>query len=293
MAAVDLGYGWGGEQLDLDAYLARIGWADGGAPEPTEAALRRLHAAHVTTIPFENLEIPLGRPILLDLDSIQSKLVRRPRGGYCYEHVQLFAAVLERLGFGVTGLAARVRMGVDRQRPRTHALLRVETAETAATGRVWLCDVGFGGSPLAPIELVEGATTSEGGWSFRLDRARRPDGTEEWALRSLRADGPLDLHGFSLDPQYPVDYVVSNHYISTHPRSPFVNRATVQRAARGIHRGLDGTTFTTTHPDGSKDVRQVPAGEVPETLARELGVELDAADAATLVAWLTARQAEG
>jgi N-hydroxyarylamine O-acetyltransferase len=96
-------------ELDLDAYLERIGYE--GRDEPTLEVLDALHLAHTTTIPFENLDILLGRPIRLDLPSLQDKLVRDRRGGYCFEHNTLFAAALEAVGFGVTRLGARVRIG--------------------------------------------------------------------------------------------------------------------------------------------------------------------------------------
>src|SRR6516164_7620350 len=96
------------QNLDLPAYLDRVEYT--GPCAPTTAVLQALHLAHVTHIPFENLDIQLGRPIRLDLESLQAKLVRARRGGYCFEHNTLFAAVLERLGFGVTRLAARVRL---------------------------------------------------------------------------------------------------------------------------------------------------------------------------------------
>src|SRR5215469_1149692 len=94
--------------LDLGAYQARIGYS--GACVPTPEVLAELHLAHATHIPFENLDIQLGRPIHLDLESLQSKLVRDGRGGYCFEQNTLFAAALETLGFPVTRLAARVRL---------------------------------------------------------------------------------------------------------------------------------------------------------------------------------------
>lgn len=96
------------EGLDLEAYRARIGHT--GGLEPTIETLTALHRAHVLSIPFENLDILLGRPIRVDLASVQAKLVGDRRGGYCFEHNLLFAANLEHLGFEVTGLAAR---GVD------------------------------------------------------------------------------------------------------------------------------------------------------------------------------------
>ncbi|HEX5121746.1 MAG TPA: arylamine N-acetyltransferase, partial [Rhodanobacteraceae bacterium] len=95
-----------GAQLDLDAYLARIGWT--GGREPTFATLAGILRAHVRTIPFENLDVLLGRAIDLDLRALQRKLVHARRGGYCFEHATLFAAVLEALGFAPLRHSARV-----------------------------------------------------------------------------------------------------------------------------------------------------------------------------------------
>ncbi|MBN6055703.1 arylamine N-acetyltransferase, partial [Nonomuraea sp. RK-328] len=108
---------WDIEKLDLDAYLTRIGR---GAPRtPSAETLRSLHRAHVTSIPFENLDVVLGRGARIDLESLQHKLVGRRRGGYCHEHNLLFAAALERLGFRVTRHLARIRLG-RLHLPRTH-----------------------------------------------------------------------------------------------------------------------------------------------------------------------------
>jgi len=274
---------WSGELLDLEAYLARIGYA--GVLAPTAETLRALHRAHVSAVPFENLEIILGRPIPLDLDSLQDKLVRRPRGGYCYEHTSLFAAALERLGFGVTGLASRVTMGSDKLLPETHAILRVETLETPETGRVWIADVGFG-STAGPIELAAGAESSCDGWHYRLVRRTAPWGSELWMLQEHRPDGWLDLHGFTLQPRYPIDYVVGNHYVSSHHRSPFVTRPFAQRLRGDSLHVLDGTTWTLRRADGSLEERSVEPADVPKTLGAEFGIVLDADDAARLVAGL-------
>jgi arylamine N-acetyltransferase len=110
---------------------------------------------HVQAIPFENLDILLGRPILIDLDSVQAKLVAERRGGYCFEQNTLFAAVLRELGFAVTTLAGRVRLGAPEAvpTPRTHMVLRVEFPDD---GGPWLADVGFGFSPTGPLRLVAG-----------------------------------------------------------------------------------------------------------------------------------------
>src|SRR4030095_2224883 len=109
-------------ELDLPAYLRRIGYA--GELSPSRAVLDALHRAHVTSIPFENLDILLGVPIRLDLPSLQAKLVSGRRGGYCFEQNALFASALEQVGFKVTRLAARVRYPADRVLPRSPMGLR-------------------------------------------------------------------------------------------------------------------------------------------------------------------------
>src|SRR5262245_60341041 len=86
--------------FDLDAYLSRIGWT--GSLEPTLKTLTGLTRAHITRIPFENVDVLLGRGIRIDLDSIARKMVVDGRGGYCFEHGTLFHAAVERIGFQAT-----------------------------------------------------------------------------------------------------------------------------------------------------------------------------------------------
>src|SRR5690242_15210010 len=104
--------------VDLEAYFDRIAYA--GDREPVIQTLMDLHLAHATQVPFENLDVMLKRPIRLDLESLQAKIVHQRRGGYCFEQNLLFAAVLRQLGFSVDLLQARVRFGTERVIPRTH-----------------------------------------------------------------------------------------------------------------------------------------------------------------------------
>ena len=137
--------------LDLGAYLQRIGWS--GEVPVTLETLSRLIRAHMSSIAFENLDVLLGRPVRLDLDAIQDKLVRRRRGGYCFEHAILFAAAIERLGFNPVRHSARVVLFFPRtETPRTHMFLTVSLPQ----GR-FVVDPGFGG-PAAQfaIPLVDG-----------------------------------------------------------------------------------------------------------------------------------------
>ena len=270
---------WGGEQLDLDAYRRRIGLEHPRAS--TLSALRTLQHAHITSIPFENGETILGRPTPLDIPSLQDKMVRQRRGGYCYEHTTLFAAALERLGFGVTGLLSRITMGAQHLLPPTHAAVQVTTEDD---DRVWISDIGRGGGPLEPIELADGATLGET-WDFRLRRIEL-DGAEHWVLDAPRPDGWLDLHQFTLQPTYPVDYVVSNHYIATHPNSPFTRRLLAQNLGDEVWHFLDATTLTSTYRDGAKHTRELEPAEVPKLLETTFDIALSREDAATLISKL-------
>lgn len=205
---------------DLDAYLRRVGRE---RPRVASAGtLAALHEAHTASIPFENLDILLGRPISLELPALEAKLVAGRRGGYCFEQNTLFRAMLEGFGFAVTSLAARVRGG-GVVRPRTHMLLRVELAEGP-----WLADVGFGGDgPVVPLPFAAGPETWVEGIGFRLQREG-----ESWVLARNAGGQWTDLYAFTLEPQHPVDFEMANHFTSTWPRSPFVQSLTAQRARR-------------------------------------------------------------
>jgi N-hydroxyarylamine O-acetyltransferase len=219
--------------VDLAAYFERIGYA--GASGPSRATLDALHLAHATHVPFENLDILLGRPIRLDLESLQAKLVRDRRGGYCFEQNRLFAAALEALGFAVTTLAARVRFGASSVRPRTHMLLQVDV-----DGSRLLADVGFGVfGLLMPVPLDDRGESRQFAWTYRVAREA---GLYVLQLRSGSAW--TDLYAFTLEPQYPADYEMANHYTSTHPTSHFVQAPIAQRSAPEVRRTLRDRTYT-------------------------------------------------
>lgn len=206
--------------LDLAAYFARIGYA--GGREATLETLQALHFAHPTHIPFENLDIQLGLPVKLDLDSLQDKLIVRKRGGYCFEQNAVFAAALDALGFQVTRLAGRVSTGSTRINPRTHMLLRVDL-----DGGPWLADVGFGAETLlAPVPLEGDEVSEQFGWRYRVIKE-----DAVYLLQLLQGEAWRELYRFTLDEQYPIDYEMANHYTSTHPNSGFV---------RSVSAGLPG-----------------------------------------------------
>ncbi|MEV6395831.1 arylamine N-acetyltransferase [Streptomyces sp. NPDC051907] len=264
---------WNSEDLDLDAYLARIGYE--GEPAPDLETLRALQRAHVAAIPFENLEVALGHQVPLDLKSLQAKLVGRRRGGYCYEQNSLFAAVLERIGFTVAGRGARVRANGAALRPVTHAVLAVTVED-----RLWLADTGFGAQGITePMPLQDGAQVEQGGWSYGI----RVESEGIHVLTTLGAEGWSDLYAFSPQTLYPADFMVMNHYSSSHPQSRFVGQVVAQRPGREVRTALVRDGLTLSRPDGTVERRSVPVDELIAVLAGTFDIELDAAEAAALV----------
>jgi N-hydroxyarylamine O-acetyltransferase len=243
---------------DLDAYLRRIGYA--GGLEPGPGTLANLHLAHSTRIPFENLDVLLGRPIRLDAQSLQAKLVTGGRGGYCFEHNLLFAAVLRTLGFAVTPLAARVRYRTEVILPRTHMLLLVRAA-----GVDWLVDVGFGGEGLLlPVALRANEPCRQFAWTYRLVE----QGTG-WLLQALSDGDWIDMYAFTLEPQEMADYEMANHYVSTHPDSRFVQTLTAQLPGTRVRYVLRNRALTEDHGSSEAATRTI-AGD--EELLAVLGV---------------------
>jgi N-hydroxyarylamine O-acetyltransferase len=254
--------------FDLDQYLERIGYR--GPREPTLPVLHALTAAHSETIPFENLDVLLGRPIRLELNAVHDKLVLQRRGGYCFEQNGLFLHVLTQLGFTVAPLSARVRLQRPRDvtPPRTHLFLRVELE-----GDSWLTDVGIGAMSLtSAIRLALDVTqetpheprriVEEGGGFFH---------------QAHFAGVWNDVYEFTLEQMPPIDRELGNWYTSTHPNSHFRKAAMVARAAPdGVRITLLDRELSVRQRDGRADKRVLRDDELAPALAQHFGLQLDA-----------------
>lgn len=251
-----------GSPIDVDAYLARIGCA---APaRPDLAALKILHRAHVAAIPFENLDIQMGLPIDLDADALQASLVRRRRGGYCFQQNGLFRHVLTALGFSPRGCEGRVRLDAGTTiRPRTHMVLLVPFE-----GRLFLADVGFGANGLVePVELGAAPVAQEG-WMYRT----RPEGRRH-VLQRAGTEAWEDLYVFGEDDVPDIDYVTGNWYTSTHPESGFVRSLTVQRTVEGRRHIVRNLTYSVSE-NGQWRSRELARGELVPLLRQTFGLDL-------------------
>ena len=250
--------------VDLDAYFARVQW--GGRTDCSYETLAGLVAAHVARIPFENLDVLLKRPIRLDLASLEDKLVRRLRGGYCFEHVMLFAAVIERLGFAPIRHTARVVRVVPRtEAPRTHMLFTVPLPEG-----VFVVDPGFGsGAPRIPVPLREGVQVQVGDETHWLTRE---DG--HWVLHARFGDAAFDCWASTLEHDNLVDFELGNHYTSTHPASTFVNRLMLRAYTPSGRVSVMNRDVTESCNGRTSTWRLDSRAELRALVARVMGVDL-------------------
>ena len=249
--------------LDLPAYLDRIGWR--GSLEPSLETLEALHLAHTSSIPFENLDIQLGRRIRLDLDSLQAKLVRGHRGGYCFEQNSLFAAVLRAVGFQLTLREARVRRGSTACLPRTHLTLAVRIQ-----GASWLADVGFGGDGIPGPVPLDGREQPRFGNRHRIVA----EGPRQ-VLQAHTAEGWTDVYAIEPSELFPCDLEMANHYTSTHPDSRFVQTLTVQHYTATERCFLRNLAFSVVRGSGT-EVRDLDPEELLPLLRDHFGLEFPA-----------------
>jgi N-hydroxyarylamine O-acetyltransferase len=260
---------WSVGKLDLAAYLRRIDYQ--GPSEPSEATLAALYRAHLAAVRFENFDVFLKGKVSVDLESIQEKIVFQGRGGYCYEQAQLFGAVLERLGFGVERLLARVGPDGGPARPRTHLTLRVQAEQN-----VWLADPGFGSSPPAPLSLRRyrsGGPQEVDGWIYDITPDEE-NGQEVWKLREHQAGTWVTLHRWDYSKVQPVDVVLSNHYTSTYPDSWFTwQPVLVKRDPDAIHSIL-GRTYTVTKAGYEKTRAELTDKEFAAALTGDFALRL-------------------
>lgn len=250
------------------AYLRRLGVA---RPEaPTLGALASLHRAHLLTVPFENLDIGLGRPISLDHAALMAKIVDARRGGYCYELNGLFALLLRRLGYAVDLVSARVATADgDLTAEYDHLALVVTSPDLA--GRV-LADVGFGDGFVEPLPLADGFERRERGLAVGV--ARRG---ELWVSRERR-DGEdwRDRFVFSTTPHSLDDFAERNIWQQTSPDSHFTRSRLVSQLTPTGRVTVSGNRLITTTQGRRDEVELADDEAVRDALADHFGIVLPA-----------------
>ncbi|MCP1446511.1 N-hydroxyarylamine O-acetyltransferase [Pseudomonas sp. GGS8] len=233
---------------NLALYLQRLGFD--AAPAPTLDTLRQLQLRHTGAFAFENLNTLLGQPVLIDLPSIEQKVLHDGRGGYCYELNNLFLTLLQTLGFDARGITGRVVMDQPEGAwaARTHRLSLV-----TLDGVRYITDVGFGGMvPTAPLILDTDAEQLTPHEPYRIEQ--HADG---YTLRANVGGEWRAMYIFDLQRQEDIDYTLGNWYVSTHPDSSFVKQLMVARTGEGWRRTLNNGSFAIHHMGGESERRQV------------------------------------
>lgn len=258
--------------VDLDAYLARIGYE--GPREPTLAVLRSICQKHPDAIPFENLDVLLGRGISIVPAEVDAKLIGAGRGGYCYEQNSLLKRVLAALGFEVEGLMARVLWMAPEgapPRPRSHQVLGV-----TLDGETWLADAGFGGCVLtAPLRLFADGEQQSPNGAFRIVDASH-DGVVERQVQADLSGRWAPLYQVAKGAWAAVDYEQANFFTYTHPSSHFTWSMTVGRTTPTDRFALKNNRLTHRDATGALiEQRDLSVDELEATLRDVIGLPVE------------------
>jgi N-hydroxyarylamine O-acetyltransferase len=250
--------------MDVDAYLERIDYR--GPLAPTAETLRRLHVAHLLAVPFENLSIHAGEPVVLEDDSLFDKVVARRRGGFCYELNGLFAALLRSLGFRVEMLSAGVARPTGGFSPDfAHMALLVTLEERR------LADVGFGDSLVEPLLLDERAGQTQGSRAFRIEEG---DGGRLVLLRGEAGGAWEPQYRFGLEPRRYADYEEMCRFHQTSPDSHFTRGRICSRLTPAGRVTLSGSRLITTAGGERIELELAGEAECDAALLEHFGVSL-------------------
>ena len=252
-----MGKVWLPTMIDVAAYLARIGYS--GPTDPTAGNLRALHRAHLWAVPFENLDISLGRKITVDEAAILNKVVVLGRGGFCYELNGAFAALLRALGFQVTLLSARVARANGDEGPEfDHLTLRVDLDDS------WLVDVGFGESFVEPLRLEAGRDQLDPTGKYRLLAQG-----ERLRMEKFVSDGNWKpQYSFSLQPRRLEEFAGMCRHHQTSPESSFTQNRICSRATQDGRITLSEMKLITTS-NGEREERNLGSEEERNSILRE------------------------
>jgi N-hydroxyarylamine O-acetyltransferase len=261
--------------MDIAAYLDRIGVS--GAVRPDLQGLRTLHRAHLTSIPYENLDVQLRRPVTTEIAQIYHKIVGRHRGGWCYEMNGLFGWALRELGFDVTrGAGGVMREMMGDFSVGNHLVLHLRLPEGD-----YLADVGFGDGPIEPFHIVPGEFT-DGRFQFALSRAD----ADWWRLHNHPAGGAKSFD-FQLLPADETSLAEKCRFLQTSEASPFVQNLVCQRHTEDGIVILRGRVLRKVTPQTTQERTLQDADDLLQTLGTEF--DLDVPEAVTLWPKVVAR----
>ena len=247
--------------MDVDAYLHRIGYT--GTKDLTADTLAGIHRAHFYRVPFENLDISLGRRIEVDGAVNFDKIVRAGRGGFCLELSGLLARVLREMGFSVDVLGARVLAPTgELSVPFSHMTLLVHLDEP------WIVDVGFGGRIARPLRLHERASQDADGRRHVVAN----DG-DHWFVTVNEPGNAAMTYVFTLQPRDFAEFEDVCDWLQTSPDSRFTQGPMVSLATPDGRKTYGGGRFILTNGEERAE-RVVPEAEQQAVLREQFGLTL-------------------
>lgn len=254
------------EKEKVIKYLERIGLKYDEDRTLDGEYLREIQLAHVTSVPYENIDILKGIPLDLSADAVYDKVVLRRRGGYCFELNGLLAWLLRALGFGVTEYMGRFLRNETEIPMRRHRILKV-----VATDGIYMCDAGVGSkAPRYPVEMKKGLVQKQFGEEYRFD-CREFFG---WVLEEKTDKGWCDVFSFTEEPQLPIDFVMPSFYCEKHPDSIFNKDYMIAIKTLTGRKTLDKNVFKIFEGSELVHKKELADHEIPVCLKEHFGIEL-------------------
>lgn len=246
--------------MNTDAYLARLGLSLTDVTNDA-AFLQRLQYAHVTRVPYENLDIIDGTPLSLEADALFEKIVTRGRGGYCFEVNGALCALLTSLGFSVKSRLARFWRGETGVPMRRHRVLIVSLADGD-----YLCDVGIGQSaPRHPLKIEEGILQTQFGECYRICR----DARWGWMVSDLYEGEWRPFYSFGDENEEETDFIMPSFWCEKHPNSPFHKSLMVALKTEKGRLAINGRDFKEFEGGELTYIEENVSDERLDTLLRE------------------------
>lgn len=264
--------------IDAQTYFHRLGLAETPDSAACDRAwLNRLQYAHVTRIPYENLDILSGKDLPMTLDGQFSKIILGRRGGYCFELNGLFAGLLQTVGYRITTYMGRYLRGETAIPMRRHRVIRTECADGT-----FICDVGVGQqAPRFPLALIPDLVQEQFGETYKITR----EPFLGWVVNDLYKGQWRRFYSFTEEEQLDIDFVMPSYYCEKSPDSIFNKTLMLSIKTDQGRKTIDGSTFrifsqTGVHEEAIADPRQLI-----EILDLHFNIEI--ADTAQAGDWLT------
>ena len=251
--------------MEIGRYFNRIKFS--GEAKPDAETLKQLHLQHMLNIPFENLDIHLGRKIILEPELLFEKIVEKKRGGFCYEMNGLFYEVLSAIGYKAKRISARVyNENGEAGKEFDHMAIIVNI-----NGDEWLADVGFGNSFLEPLKFELDLDQLQYGRKYRIVRL---DAENYKFVCSIEGKPYSNMYRFSLIPRELKDYAGMCEFHQTSPQSHFTKNKICTLAANEGRITLSGMKYIVTK-NGVKNENDIKDTEEFHKMLKEFfGIEL-------------------